>query len=125
MKAYVIFSSREPVLIGTRHTIRNETVLSQLGRVGIRKFISREVPVGHLRRQYGSQFDVIKRALEKGSNFRVLDFSGRRIFQNLPFSDLGPAYRHDDPLKKAEPTRDTPLAPRGPYPVPASPSVFG
>ena len=125
MKSYVIFSSREPVLIVTRHTIRNEAVLSQLGRVGIQKFISREVPVGHLRSQYGTQFDVIERALEKGSSLRVLDFSGRRIFQNLPFSDLGPAYRHDHPLKKTVPTRDSLGTPYGPYPVPASPTVFG
>lgn len=125
MKAYVIFSSREPVLIVTRHTIRDETILSQLDRLGIRKFISREVSVGHLRNQYGSQFDVIERAVEKGSDLRVLDFSGRRIFQNLPFSDFGPAYSHDHPLKKAEPTRDTPRTPCGPYPVSASPIVFG
>lgn len=125
MKAYVIFSSREPVLIATRHTIRNEAVLSQLGRIGIRKFISREVPVGHLHSQYGSQFEVIEKALENGSCFRVLDFSGRRIFQNLPFSDFGPAYRHDHPLKNAEPTRDPPRTPSGSYPVSASSSVFG
>lgn len=125
MKAYVIFSSREPALIVTRHTIHDETILSQLDQLGIRKFISREVSVGHLRNQYGSQFDVIEKALEKGSDFRVLDFSGRRIFQNLPFSDFGPAYRHDHPLKKAEPTRDTSRTPCGPYPESASPIVFG
>ena len=99
MKAYVIFSSREPVLVATRQTIRSEAVLNQLGRVGIFKFIAREVPTTHLRTQYGRQFDVIEDALEKGSALRVLDFSGRRIFKNLPFSEFGSAYRHEsDPV---------------------------
>jgi len=95
MKAYVIFSSSEPMLVVTRQTIRNEAVLNQLGRVGIGKFIAREVPVTHLRDQYGRQFDVIEEAIQKGSDLRVFDFSGHRIFQNLPFSEFGSAYRRE------------------------------
>lgn len=95
MKAYVIFSSSEPVLIVTKQTIRNEAVLDQLGHVGIHKFISREVPVSHLRTRYGLQFEVIEEALQKGSDLRVLDFSGHRIFENLPFSEFGASYRRE------------------------------
>lgn len=95
MKAYVIFSSREPVLIVTRQAIRSRAILNQLGRVGIHKFIAREVPVDHLRSQYGRQFEIIEEALRKGSDLRVLDFNGRRIFKNLPFSEFGPAYRRE------------------------------
>ena len=95
MKAYVIFSSSEPVLIVTKQSIRNEAVLNQLGHVGIHKFISREVPVSHLRTRYGRQFEVIEEALQTGSDLRVLDFSGPRIFENLPFSEFGASYRRE------------------------------
>jgi len=110
MKAYVIFSSREPVLVATRQTIRSEAVLNQLGRVGIFKFIAREVPTTHLRTQYGRQFDVIEDALEKGSALRVLDFSGRRIFKNLPFSEFGSAYRHESGPAVADSSQKSPRA---------------
>lgn len=95
MKAYVIFSSKEPFLIVTRQPIRNEAVQDQLGRIGILKFIAREVPVPQLRRRYGRQFEVIEEAIRKGNDLRVLDFSGHRIFKNLPFSEFGSAYRHE------------------------------
>lgn len=125
MKAYVVFSSREPALIVTRHTIRNEAVLKQLDRVGIRKFIAREVPIGHLRNRYGFQFDVIEKALEEGTDLRVLDFSGHRIFQNLPFSEFGPAYSHDYPLKRPESVGERSRTPSRPYSASASSSFFG
>jgi hypothetical protein len=95
MKAYVVFSSSEPILIATRQTIRSNAVLDQLDRVGIHKFIAREAPVSRLRSRYGRQFEVIEDALNTGGTIRVLDYSGRRIFQNLPFSELGLPYRHD------------------------------
>jgi len=125
MKAYVIFSSKEPVLVVTRQPIRNEAVQDQLGRIGILKFIAREVPVPQLRRRYGRQFDVIEEAIRKGNDLRVLDFSGHRIFQNLPFSDFGPAYRREHSLAETEPTRETPRASSRPYPGTVSPAVFG
>jgi len=110
MKAYVVFSSREPLLVVTRQTIRSEAVLNHLGRVGILKFIAREVPITHLRSQYGRQFDVIEEALQKGSDLRVLDFSGHRIFQNLPFSEFGSAYRHESGPAVADSSEKSPRA---------------
>ena len=73
MKAYVIFSSNEPMLVVTRQTIRSQAVLNQLGRVGTHKFIAREVPVPHLRRRYGRQFEIVEKALQKGNDLRVFD----------------------------------------------------
>ena len=125
MKAYVIFSSHEPLLVVTRQPILNDVVLNQLGRIGIRKFIAREAPVSQLRSRYGRQFDVIEKALEKGSDLRVLDFSGPRIFQNLPFSELGPAYRREHSLAESDPARETPRATSRSYPGSVSPVVFG
>jgi hypothetical protein len=126
MRSYVIFSSREPVLVLTRKTIRDKAAQSQLGRIGISKFIAREVPVCHLRDRYGRQFDVIENALQHGGDLRVLDFSGRRIFENLPFSAFGSAFRHDRPPAASEPTREHPQSsalpqagsPRPPLPPP-------
>lgn len=122
MKAYVIFSSHEPALIVTRHPIRSDVILNRLGRIGIRKFIAREVPVPQVRSRYGRQFDVIENALEKGSDLRVLDFSGRRIFQNLPFSDFGPAYRREHSLREFDPAREPPHVSSRPCSEPVSPA---
>lgn len=106
MKAYVIFSSSEPVLVVARQTIRSKPVLNQLGRIGIHKFIAREVPVTGLRSKYGRQFEVIENALNNGTELRVLDHSGHRIFQNVPFSDFGPAYRRESHPAVADAARE-------------------
>lgn len=123
MKAYVIFSSSEPVLVVTRETISSKPVLDHLGRVGILKFIAREVPVPHLRSRYGRQFDVIEEALQKGNDLRVLDFSGHRIFQNLPFSEFGSAYRREPHPTAADPIQESSRAAFRPNPdsVPQTP----
>lgn len=125
MKTYVLFSPKEPVLIVTRQTIRTEAVLNQLARVGIHKFIAREVPVSYVRNQYGQQFDIIQEALQKGGDLRVLDFNGHRIFRNLPFSELGPPYRREHSLAESEPARKTTRAASQQLRGSASPAVFG
>ena len=93
MKSYIIFSSREPFLILTRETIHDNGVVEHLRRIGCTKYISREVPIAHIRRQYGRRFEVTEGALRDGGDLRVLDYSGERVFQNLPFSEFGGAYR--------------------------------
>jgi len=97
MRAYVIFSSTEPVLIVSQKTIRSQSVLAELRRIGCLKFIAREVPIDHVRCQYGRQYDVIEEAVEHGCPMRVLDYNGRRIFRFLPFSEFGPPYRRELP----------------------------
>ena len=93
MKTYVIFSSREPLLIVTRRSIRNSKVIDHLRRIGCTKFISREVPLDDVRRQYGNRFKVIERGLQEGSDVRVLDFDGEQVLQSVPFSQYGRAFR--------------------------------
>lgn len=110
MKTYVIFSSREPLLIVTRRSIQNREVLGQMGRIGCTKFIAREVPAEQVRRQYPGQFEVIERALAKGDSFRVLDYSGERVFRKLPFSEFGLAYRYEfTPPRTQPPYRRHPI----------------
>jgi len=125
MRAYVIFSSSEPTLIVTRQTIRSKTVLDHLGRIGIDKFIAREVPISPLRIQYGRQFDIIEDAIQKGSDLRVLDFSGSRIFRNLPFSKFGPAYRQDSSPAVTDPSPNISRSGSWPELDPVSPAGFG
>ncbi len=93
MKSYIIFSSREPFLIVTRGTIRDREVLDHLRQFGCSKFISREVPLRHVRHQYGRRFEVTEKAIEDGHLLRVLDSSGKQVFDNLPLSEFGRAYR--------------------------------
>lgn len=116
MKAYVVFSSNEPVLVLTRTSIRSKEILRELQRIGCLKFIAREVPVERLRDQYGRQFEVIEASLRKGCDLRVLDYSGRRIFRTLPFSEFGPAYRHEPALNIGSPSRglSRPVVPSSP-----------
>lgn len=125
MRAYVIFSSSEPTLIVARQTIRSKAVLDSLGRIGIDKFIAREVPILSLRIQYGRQFDIIEDAIQKGSDLRVLDFNGSRIFRNLSFSKIGPAYRQDSSPAVTDPSPKTSRSGFWPQLDPVSPAVFG
>ncbi len=98
MKAYVVFSSREPLLVVTRQAIYCSEVLSRLRRVGYSKFIAREVPIEHVHQQYGRRFEIVESALHEGDDLRVLDYSGERVFRSLPFSDYGPPFRHESPV---------------------------
>ena len=125
MRAYVVFSSTEPVLVLTRQPICSQTVEHELRRIGCLKFFALEVPVDLLRTQYGRQFDVIKEALDKGSELRVLDFSGHRIFQNLPLSMLGPAYRRESRTLIADVGQESTRVSLRPTDNSQSPAVFG
>jgi len=125
MKAYVVFSSSEPVLVLARHTIRREAVLKELRRIGCQKFIAREVPVDPLRTLYGRQFDVIEESIQKGCDFRVLDYNGRRIFRSLPFSEFGPAFRHESPPITADPRQEPTRHVFRSSPAAGSPALFG
>ena len=97
MRAYVVFSSTEPVLVVSRQPIRSRPVLDELRRIGCLKFIAREVPIEQVRCLYGRQYDIIEEAIARGCPLRVLDYNGRRIFRWLPFSDFGPAYQKEMP----------------------------
>jgi hypothetical protein len=124
MKAYVIFSSNEPALVVTRQTIRSAAVLDQLDQIGMLKFIAREVPISPLRGRYGRQFEIVEKALQNGCDLRVLDFSGPRIFQNLPFSEFGPTYsRESRPTAAA--TGSSSRASFRPNLRASSPALFG
>jgi hypothetical protein len=101
MKTYIIFSSREPFLIVTQGSIGDREVIERLRRIGCTKFISREVPVDYLRRQYGRRFEVMEAAINNGHILRVLDSSGTHVFQNVDLANFGTAYRSDSVVAHA------------------------
>lgn len=92
MKTYVVFSSREPLLILTQRSIRSGGVLERLREIGIPKFIAHEVPVERVRRQYRDRFDINERAVRDRAELRVLDYRGNEVIQRFPFSTFGPAF---------------------------------
>jgi len=106
MRAYVVFSSTEPVLVVSRQSIRSRPVLDELRRIGCLKFIAREVPIEQVQCLYGRLYDIIEEAIDRGCPLRVLDYNGRRIFRWIPFSDFGPAFR-----KEMSPAADTTSGP--------------
>ncbi len=104
MKTYLVFSSREPMLIATRESIQNTETLARLNRLGLTKFIAREIPVEEVGQRYGYRFEVIERSLHHEKSCRVLDYSGEQVMKFIAFSDLGPAIYSDPgstPLKDA------------------------
>jgi hypothetical protein len=125
MRAYVVFSSSEPVLVVTRHPISSPEVVTGFRRIGCLKFFAREVPVDLVRTLYGHQYEVVERALDENSTLRVLDYNGRRIFKYVPLSDLGPAYRCDLASPTDAPALEAGSAPGVGTPAPATQILFG
>jgi hypothetical protein len=93
MKSYIIFSSRAPFLIVTNGTIRDAAVTDHLRRIGCPKFISREVPIERVSRQYGRRFEITAKDIADGHVLQVLDSSGPNVFDHLPFSEFRGTYR--------------------------------
>ena len=103
IKTYVVFSSREPLLIVSRGSIRDTKITDQLHRIGCSKFIAHEVPLEHVRRLYGDRLEVIERALRGNATFRVLDYSGKRVIRSFPFSEFGSEIRSEMRQRRGEP----------------------
>jgi hypothetical protein len=104
MKTYLIFSSREPMLVVTRESIQNTDTMARLNGLGLTKFIAREIPVEEVGPRYGYRFEVIGRSIHRGKSCRVLDYNGEQVMKFIAFSNLGPAIYSDPgstPLKDA------------------------
>ena len=102
MKAYVVFSSRGPLLVVTRGTIRNRQNLKRLGEIGCSKFIARELPVEQVRKRYGAPFECVEAGLDHGAPLRVLDHDGERVFAAFSFEELGHPVKYEERSPKAQ-----------------------
>jgi hypothetical protein len=90
MGAYIIFSGTGPILILTTYPgLTDPRLVEKLRNKGILKFIAYEVPIGEVRRIYGTPFDVVAADLENSEDLRVLDFNGHHIFSSFSFGQLG------------------------------------
>ena len=70
--------------------------VAALRRRGVDKFIAYEVPIGEVRRIYGTPFDVVAADLENSEDLRVLDFNGHHIFSSFSFAQLGASIKVGD-----------------------------
>lgn len=96
MKAYLVFSESEPIVVmASRQAVREGRLAARLARMGHDRFIAHEVPLDGLRRRYGLPFEVIASDIRNGKPIRVLDSNGRHVFESVPLGELGPEIRHD------------------------------
>ena len=96
MKAYLVFSECEPLLImSSRAAADDGRLVCGLTDRGFDKFIAYEVPVSGLRERYGVPFEVIEHDVRTGRGVRVLDYKGSHVLENVRFSDLGTCICHE------------------------------
>ena len=96
MRSYLVLTENGPLLVLTsRGGSTGEILFDSLHAKGIDKFIAYEVPVEKVHEFYGVPFEVISADLERGNDFRVVDFDGPHIFSRLSFSDLGRQIQHE------------------------------
>ena len=90
MKAGILFTGSGPILILTNYSSFEDSHLTEkLAGRGIKKFIAFEIPEEKAKKIYGKHFDVIMQDRKETDELRVLDFDGRRIFNNFSLKDLG------------------------------------
>jgi hypothetical protein len=95
-KAYLLFPGFGAMLVLTSYdSILAPRLLRQLKAKGISKFIAYEVPVDLAKSRYGGHFDVVLEDLSETDDLRVLDWDGRRAFENFSFKEMGAPIFHE------------------------------
>jgi hypothetical protein len=57
---------------------------------GYAKFIAHEIPVELAKAKYGMHFNVVCKDPHESDILRVLDYEGKRVWENFNFEELGP-----------------------------------
>jgi hypothetical protein len=97
MTAYLVFSESEPmIVVASRAAVSDGRLVDRLRSSGLTKFIASEIPVERLRERYGVPFEVIEADICEGKDVRVLDHSGRNIFENISLADLGSSLLYEE-----------------------------
>jgi hypothetical protein len=95
MKAYLLFSACEPVLVLTTYDLGNDPeAVKKVADKTVNKFIAYEISIDAVKNSYSAHFThVLKDPLKEGE-VKVLDDDGRQIFNNLKLKDLvsGPIF---------------------------------
>lgn len=96
MTALLVFTETQPLLLmASRAVVSDDRLAEGLKDRGIDKFMAYEVPIDHLRREYGLAFERIEADLKNGEEMRVLDFKGSHVFAKVDFAELGPVFARD------------------------------
>ena len=92
MRAYLVFTEREPKIVATARDGASESrLVEDLAQAGIDQFVAHEIAVDGLREIYGLRFEVIEDEVRNGKGLRVLDSNGRHALAQLQLTDIGPA----------------------------------
>lgn len=95
MRAALLFTGNEPILIVTSHgSLTDPQLLHRLSEKGIDKFIGFEVPVALAEERYGEHFHIVMHDRQESDGLRVLD-EGEGCFRRFRLSELGPPIMHD------------------------------
>ena len=87
----MLFTGSGPLVILTSHsTVTESALLAELAAKGITKVIAHELSVDIARERYGGHFSVFVNDLRQTDGPRVLDYSGRRAFEQFRLDELGP-----------------------------------
>jgi len=90
MRSFLLLTETGPVLLLTKSTTITEShLIEHLGKRGIKKFISFEVPVSKVHKLYGVPFEVVAADIDHGRDLRILDYNGPHIFSSFDFNELG------------------------------------
>lgn len=90
MKAGIFLNGSGAVLILTSHeSLSDPGMMHKLEAKGIGKCIAFEVAVHLVEKRYGKHYEVVMNDLKQEDDLRVMDFDGRRIFQQFSFSEMG------------------------------------
>ena len=103
MKAAVVFTGSGPILILTScESLDDPRLLRRFNAKGIQKFISYEVPIDLVKKQYGMQYSVTMGDRGQTDELRVLDAEGIRVLNNFPFDNWRePLYCEKECIRKA------------------------
>src|SRR6516162_6925854 len=98
MHAYMLMTSSGPIVILTSRTsVLDDTLIAKLAEKDIDKFIADEIPIALAEQRYGTHFAIVKGDLRETDDLRVLDEDGEHAFKLFHFDEFGPAILYERP----------------------------
>jgi hypothetical protein len=78
------------VILTSRDSVDDTEFLKMARSKGYTKFIAHEIPVELAKAKYGMHFNVVCKDPHESDILRVLDYEGKRVWENFSFEELGP-----------------------------------
>jgi hypothetical protein len=96
MKAGLIFTGSGPIVILTScDSLDDPKLVEEMSSKGINRYIAYEVPMDLLKKRYGQHYNVTLNDRRQNDILRVVDWVGRRAFNNFPLEQLGEPIQYD------------------------------